>query len=454
MQTLPVVQDAATEPIDDAVTRRAQARIGTVLRAKWRIDRVLGIGGMATVYEGTHRNGKRGAIKMLHLELSVDPEARARFLREGYVANNVGHPGAVSVLDDDVAEDGSVFVVMELLEGKTIDALAEERPTGRLGITEAFRLADQLLETLAAAHDKGIVHRDLKPENLFLTKDRVLKVLDFGLARMREMQPSAAKMTKTGSAMGTPAFMPPEQALGEWSRVDARSDLWAVGATLFTLITGRLVHDAPTLNQLLLKAMTQPPPPIRVVMPGLPADVAEVVDKSLAFDMNARFPDARSMQAGVRKALAWLDKHGEPQNLAPVASLGTTSPGVVDSHMATLKRDPSAPFHKPAAASASRVAMIAGALGTLVLGGVIAFVLLGRGSGETQGTAPTSSAAANSAPVVTAAPSVMPSVAPVGPARVVTEDAGAPASVPSTSASAIKKGPNTKGGADFNEWGK
>src|SRR5689334_18131878 len=160
MKTLAMAEQAP-ELVDDAVTRRAQARIGTLLRSKWRIDRVLGIGGMAAVYEGTHRNGKRGAIKMLHLELSVDPEARARFLREGYVANNVGHPGAVSVLDDDVADDGSVFVVMELLEGKTIEALAEQRPTGRLGISEAFRLIEQLLDTLAAAHDKGIVHRDL-----------------------------------------------------------------------------------------------------------------------------------------------------------------------------------------------------------------------------------------------------------------------------------------------------
>ncbi|MDI1451509.1 serine/threonine-protein kinase [Polyangium sp. 6x1] len=453
MQTLPVMHDAPTEP-DDAVSRRAQARIGTLLRSKWRIDRVLGIGGMAAVYEGTHRNGKRGAIKMLHLELSVDPEARARFLREGYVANNVGHPGAVSVLDDDVADDGSVFVVMELLEGKTIEALAEQRPTGRLGISEAFRLIEQLLDTLAAAHDKGIVHRDLKPENLFLTKDGALKVLDFGLARMREMQ-SSAKMTKTGNAMGTPAFMPPEQALGEWNRVDARSDLWAVGASLFTLITGRLVHDAPTLNQLLLKAMTQPPAPIRTVMPGLPAEVAEVVDKALAFDMNARYQDARSMQAGVRKAIAWLDKHGEPQNLAPIASLATTSPGAVDSQIATLKRDPTAPSPADAAPrSLSRAALIAGALGTLVLGGALAFVVFGRGAEEIPTPAPVASSSAGSPRVEAPAPSASPSVAPVGPAREVNEDAGAPPPVPSVTPSATKKGPSVKSGADFGEWGK
>src|SRR3954470_20296732 len=112
MNTPQLAAQQQQAPAEDAVTRRANARVGIVLRGKWRIDRLLGVGGMAAVYEGTHRNGKRGAIKMRHLELSADGEARARFLQEGYMANKVGHPGAVSVLDDDVAEDGSVFLVM------------------------------------------------------------------------------------------------------------------------------------------------------------------------------------------------------------------------------------------------------------------------------------------------------------------------------------------------------
>lgn len=311
-------------PSDDPITRRAHARVGMVLRGKWRIDQLLGIGGMAAVYAGQHRNGKRGAIKMLHLELSTDTEARARFLHEGYMANQVDHPGAVSVLDDDVAEDGSVFLVMELLEGQSIAALAESRPNGQLGLGETLRIADQLLDVLVVAHAKGLVHRDLKPDNLFLTKDGTLKVLDFGLARVREA-PGAVKLTKTGMMMGTPAFMPPEQALGEWSRVDARSDLWAVGASLFALLTGRLVHDASTLNQLLLKAMTVPAPPIRTVLPGLPADVADVVDRALAFDPNDRWPSAGAMQRAVRDALASVAARGEQHQ---VVAAGNTSVGL------------------------------------------------------------------------------------------------------------------------------
>jgi serine/threonine-protein kinase len=301
----------------DIVGQRATARIGCVLRGKWRIDHLLGIGGMAAVYAGTHRNGKRGAIKLLHLELSLDAAARSRFLQEGYVANKVAHPGAVSVLDDDVAEDGSVFLVMELLEGRTLEKISQSRPTQTLETAEVLAVAVEILDVLAAAHDKGIVHRDLKPDNIFITHDGRLKVLDFGLARVREIQPSA-HTTKAGEAMGTPAFMPPEQALGNWDSVDARTDLWAVGAMLFTLLTGRLVHVADTINKLLLAAMTKPAPPIRSIQPDVPKAVAAIIDRALAFERNERWPDARAMQQAVREAQRALKV---PTALPPAAML-------------------------------------------------------------------------------------------------------------------------------------
>src|SRR5829696_1399695 len=126
----------------------AQARIGELLHGKWRLDALIGIGGMACVYAATHRNKKRGAVKMLHPELSGDADARRRFLREGYVANTVEHPGAVSVLDDDVAEDGSVFLVMELLDGESVEACVARRPSGRLAASEVAAIADRLLDVL------------------------------------------------------------------------------------------------------------------------------------------------------------------------------------------------------------------------------------------------------------------------------------------------------------------
>jgi eukaryotic-like serine/threonine-protein kinase len=307
------------------VTVRARARVGHVLRAKWRLDRLLGVGGMAAVYAATHRNGKRGAVKMLHLELSIDDDARTRFLREGYVANKVDHLGAVSVLDDDVAEDGSVFLVMELLEGETTEERAQGRPGARLPANEVVWIADQLLDVLAAAHDKGIVHRDLKPENLFVTRQGELKVLDFGIARLRELT-GASNATRTGSMMGTPTFMPPEQALGNWDSVDGRTDLWAVGATMFSLLTGATVHEADTVNKLLLLAMTKPARPISSVIPSLPAPLAAVVDRALAFDQKDRWADARAMQRALREAGAGTLATATVAPRAPVASLPDVSP--------------------------------------------------------------------------------------------------------------------------------
>jgi serine/threonine-protein kinase len=291
------------------VEERPIDRSGEVLRNKWRLDRLLGAGGMASVYAATHRNGKRAAVKLLHPELAFHEEIRKRFLREGYAANKVDHPGAVSVLDDDVAEDGSVFLVMELLEGESLSSRAE-RSGGALELCEVFPIADQLLNVLAAAHDKGIVHRDIKPENVFISPSGSIKVLDFGIARLREVA-GTGKSTRTGTAMGTPAFMSPEQARGRWEQVDGRTDLWAVGATMFTLLTGKMVHEADTVNELLLEAMTAKARPVQSIRPDLPEPAAQIIDRALAFDPKDRWSDAREMQDAVRQAQDVLSG-GEP----------------------------------------------------------------------------------------------------------------------------------------------
>jgi eukaryotic-like serine/threonine-protein kinase len=162
--------DADSGPTEtlDQVSLRAQMRIGSTLHGKWHLDVLLGIGGMATVYASTHRNGSRAAVKILHHELSINPQIRSRFLREGYLANAVGHEGAVKVIDDDVAEDGSLYLVTELLDGETLEE-RRVRLGGSLSQDEVLLVADQLLDVLVAAHAKGIVHRDLRPENVFLT---------------------------------------------------------------------------------------------------------------------------------------------------------------------------------------------------------------------------------------------------------------------------------------------
>jgi serine/threonine-protein kinase len=288
----------------DAPTMRSRARVGLVLRDKWKLEALLGVGGMAAVYSATHtNNGRRGAIKILHPELSMNAEVRTRFLREGYAANKVDHPGTVGVLDDDIAEDGSVFLVMELLDGETLEARRER--VGFMAPTEVLFVVDKILDVLAAAHPKGIVHRDLKPENIFLCRDGVVKVLDFGIARVREASGGKQTMTSAGP-MGTPAFMPPEQARGRWTDVGPRTDLWAVGATMFTLLTGKLVHEAETVNELLLAAMTKPAPPLASVLPGVSTALAATVDRALAYAPADRWPDAATMQGAVRLVLRGL----------------------------------------------------------------------------------------------------------------------------------------------------
>ncbi len=288
------------EAASDSGTKRAKDRVGVVLKEKWRLDKLLGVGGMATVYSATHRNGKRVAIKMMHPELSANPDVKTRFLREGYLANAVDNPGAVSVMDDDASDEGAVFLVMELLEGETLER-RWDRKGRKMPAVEVLSIANQLLDVLAAAHAKEIVHRDIKPENVFLTREGQIKVLDFGIARLREISPKG-NSTQTGSTMGTPAFMPPEQARGRWDEVDARTDVWAVGATMFALLTGRFVHEADTINEQLLSAMTNPAPPVASLAKDLSPEIAAVIDRALAFKKEDRWPDARAMQVAIRSA--------------------------------------------------------------------------------------------------------------------------------------------------------
>jgi len=316
---MPVDLEVGTERV-----RSARERVGTILKKKWHLDQLLGVGGMAAVYAATHRNKKRVAIKMLHAELSQDEAIRKRFLREGYIANSVAQRGAVAVDYDDVTEDGLAFLVMELLDGETIEH-RWRRKDRSLSPLEALSLVDQLLETLAAAHGQGIVHRDLKPENMFLTRDGTVKVLDFGIARVREL--STPQTTLAGSAIGTPAFMAPEQARGRWQDVDGRTDLWAVGATLYTLITGKFVHAGENAQETLALAATRPARSIAERRPDLHPSLVAFIDKALSYDMAGRFPDATTMQHALRLTYAQMEGNQTNRELRPAIPDLQSMPG-------------------------------------------------------------------------------------------------------------------------------
>ncbi len=325
------------------IQERSRQRVGSLVKEKWRLDALLGVGGTAAVFAATHRNGKRAAIKMLHAQLSTNEELVARFLREGYAANKLDHPGVVSVLDDDRTEDGAVFLVMELLDGYSLERHA--RPgTELLPIDQVLRLGDELLDVLAVAHSKGVIHRDIKPANLFLTREGRLKVLDFGIARLAERLDDQTA-TQTGATIGTPAFMPPEQARGRWSIVDARTDIWSVGATLFAMLAGTRPRRAETVNEELLLAMTQPVPSLASLAPQLPPQLVALVDRALAFEMDQRWADARTMQVALRQVRDELAREGTPPTL--LALEVDTAPVVATPAPVPSDPDPTGPMTGP-----------------------------------------------------------------------------------------------------------
>jgi serine/threonine-protein kinase len=367
-------------PADEGDVRRARDRVGSTLRNKWRLDELLGVGGMASVYAATHRNGSRAAIKVLHPDLLVHGVVRERFRDEGRLANAVQHEGAVRVLDDDVAEDGSLFLVTELLDGETL----EERRTrlgGRMPADEVLLVADRILDVLAAAHARGIVHRDLKPENVFLTRAGRIKLLDFGIARCGVVEPGLVNLraeslalprmaarsdarTLTGLVLGTPGYLSPEQAQGYRCEIDARSDVWSCGATMFHCLAGVFVHERPTAEEQLVCAAIEPAPPLATVASDVPEAVAKVVDRALAFEKGERFDGAASMRRAV--GLAYRDLAGAPINSAapltvpvfglsgPVASGRSISRGVAS--------DPRRVPSKPKPSRVARWAILACAI--------------------------------------------------------------------------------------------
>jgi serine/threonine protein kinase len=305
---------------------QTRARVGDVLNDKWTLERLLGVGGMGAVYAGRHRNGARAAVKVLHRYLSQHPDVRARFLREGYAANRVEKPGVVKVLDDDIVvggpDDGTAYLVMELLDGESL----EDRVLGGWKLTERnfLAIADSVLEVLEAAHANGVVHRDIKPENIFIAKDESgverIKVLDFGLARLLE----GHSTTTHGLALGTPSFMSPEQAAAKNAEIDGRTDLFALAASGFRLITGRRIHEGSGPIDMISKMANLPAPRIRTVAPTVSESFARVIDRALEFHREDRYENAAAMRLDVQAAMATLDstaRRGAP----PIAAASEPS---------------------------------------------------------------------------------------------------------------------------------
>ncbi|WP_437652581.1 serine/threonine protein kinase [Sorangium sp. So ce1182] len=374
---------------DDPQLAHCTARIGTVLRGKWRIDSLIGVGGMAAVYEATHRIGRRCAIKILHPEVAVSRELRARFEQEALAVNQLGHPAAVNVIDIDTSEDGSPFLVMELLDGESLGKRAHG--SGGVEERELLRAVSTVLDVLDVAHGLGIVHRDIKPDNLFLTSSGGVKVLDFGIARMK--QGGSNVRTRIGAMLGTIPYMSPEQIAG--GQIDGRADIFAVGATMFRVLTKRHVHEGSTESDLLIKMATQPAPALRAVAPSVSPEVCAIVDRALAFDPSRRYPTARAMREDIERALG---ANAAPHAPAPASiradvssaisvdapTMAAPAPGQAMQAPMVVSVPPRSAATSPRAGSGSPFLLIAviGSFAVAVCLAVVFLVVRSRGSAE------------------------------------------------------------------------
>jgi serine/threonine-protein kinase len=421
-------------------------RTGEVIAGKWRLERALGVGGAGSVYGAVHQNGKRVAIKVLHPELVRDEEVKSRFLFEPSVTNRIRHPGVVSIHDDGVTSDGAPFFVMDLLEGETLEDRVEKQ--GALSLSVAVGITLQVLEILTAVHGKGIVHLDIKPSNIFLSTDGRAFLLDFGVARVSE----GPRWTQPGVAIGTPMFMPPEQANADWARVDERSDLWGLGAALRYALTAKYLRAGGSVEQVMVEARSKAVSPATAV--GIAGPVAEFLDRALAFRPQHRFGSALAMRHAL--VAIWT-------RLAPkLHSRGAVNPLSV----ATPRLLPPAPTTTavPVSSGGLRACGRGSRKGVLALALLLPSVVAVVGYGHSYAADPSSqvvAAAASSSgivprPTVPQPTAPVPSVPPVptpapspSPSPVVREP-GASASGSNSgalAASAVSSSPNAQSGA-------
>ncbi|HEX2658866.1 MAG TPA: glycoside hydrolase family 6 protein [Polyangia bacterium] len=296
-------------------------RVGQVIAGKYRVTRLLAEGGMGVVYQAHHTVVKRRfAIKFLRAELSQRRESLRRFQREAEAAGALENEHLAATFDFGVLPDGAAYIVMEYLEGETLAALLARE--GPLPVSRATDLIVQACRGMAAAHAAGIVHRDLKPENLFVCRrddgaDRV-KVLDFGVAKLEDAG-AADAATRSGSILGTPAYMCPEQARGD-KTIDQRADVYALGAILFELVTGQLPHPGESRNAILHHIATQPALSLEVVRPDLPAALVTAVQAALASRPDDRPASVELLAQGLAPLASSTVWPAGPAVAAPVAA--------------------------------------------------------------------------------------------------------------------------------------
>jgi eukaryotic-like serine/threonine-protein kinase len=272
----------------------------------YRAISVLGEGGMGVVYLAEHPEiGRKVAIKVLHPDFARDQQVLGRFLNEARAANAIRHPNIIEILDSGMLADQTPFLVMELLEGESLAARIKR--LGQLPIADICDFAYQAASALHAAHAKGIVHRDLKPDNLFIVPDphdegrERLKVLDFGIAKLQQHSPGDSVKTRTGTLMGTPIYMSPEQCRGVRT-VDHRTDVYSLGVILYEMVVGHPPFVSEGFGDLVNMHMNVPPAPPRRLRPELPVGLESVILTMLAKAPEERYESMAALQSALRDA--------------------------------------------------------------------------------------------------------------------------------------------------------
>jgi serine/threonine-protein kinase len=359
--------------------------VGQVVADRYHIIKKLGEGGMGQVYLGEHvKMGRRSAIKVMNPSMVHDPDAVARFNREAANASRITHPHVCAIYDFGETADGLIFLAMEFIEGEPLtDLLQRERA---LPVERAARIFYQTADALQAAHDLGIVHRDLKPDNIMLSRGRdgsdVVKVVDFGIAKAVGGDEAGQKVTKTGLVVGTPEFMSPEQLAGD--KLDGRSDLYALALVFFRMLTGHLPFEADTVQETMIKRLTDEPQKLAAARPDLqfPPGLQAVLDTALTRTPVDRYQTVAKFADDVRSVTGMTG--GAGTRAVPVTR--------ASSEGATQLLDTTAT--KQIGARKPKRSLIPVAIGAVVLlGGAGAAVKLLGGSNANELGTPTDSAA-------------------------------------------------------------
>jgi serine/threonine-protein kinase len=352
--------------------------VGRTIAEKYEILKLLGEGGMGAVYLAKHTQvGKRFAIKLLHEQFAHHAEMVARFMREARAAGEVGHDNIIEIYDIGKETSGAVYMVMEVLKGSSLEDVVQAQP---IQVPLATYILLQVLSALEAAHAHGIIHRDMKPDNVFLTtiagQANFVKVLDFGIAKIKETE-GGHGLTQTGTMMGTPYYMSPEQAKGS-KDIDHRTDLYACGVMFYQMLTGKFPFEAPNIPALLVKITSEEPVPVEQHDPRIPPEIAAAIRRAMEKEADDRFQSAGEFADAIR---AFAQQDVALQGLAaakpafdtgsPVTGGGQTTPMGWTATGETVERPRGRPGLVAAVVIGVLVLLAGGTVGALFATGVL-----------------------------------------------------------------------------------